>query len=127
MSANPAFASTPAIGGALIGNVANANHDGSGTVYTLFTAGAAGDWLRNLYLRGKDTTTAGMLRLFLYDGVNYRPWKEISVQAVVASATVKAWEYSEFIDEYIPTGYSVVVSTEKAEYFYGLLFAGGLD
>lgn len=122
MSANPNFADTAALGGVRIGNTANANRDGTGTLYTLLTAGASGNWMRNLYLRGEGVTTAGMLRLFLYDGVNYRFWKEISVTAVAApSDTVKVWEYSELIDEYIPAGAIVKVSTSKGEYFHGII------
>jgi hypothetical protein len=126
MAANPTFADAPVIGSAIIGNTANTNRDGTGTLYTLLTAAASGNWLRNLYLKAQGTTTAGMIRLFLYDGVNYRFWKEVSVAAIVPSATVKTWEYTELIDESIPTGTVIKASTHNGEYFYGIITGGSL-
>jgi len=90
MASNPAFAVTPKVGMAQV-SVANSNRDGTtGTYVTVITGASTGTRIAEVTIEPTVTTTAGMVRLFLFDGTNTRLWDEITVSAVVPSATVKA-------------------------------------
>lgn len=124
----PIFAETPVIGRALI-STANTNRDGTGSMATLAT-GATGHGTRVEYLRYKATvtTTAGMIRFFIYDGVNARLWHELPVAAVTVSATVESAEGelvpTQALD--LPAAYEVRVSTHNAEEFAVFAHGGNL-
>jgi uncharacterized membrane protein len=88
MSSTANFASTPAAGALLAQlSVANTNRDGTGTLVDILTAAAAGTRVDALEIVAAGTTTAGVVRLFLYDGTNNRLFKEILVDAVTPSTT----------------------------------------
>jgi hypothetical protein len=95
MAAAPVFAVTPKIG---IGQVSAANTalDGSGTVVTILTGGTNGTKISEIVTEGAGTTSATMVRLFLFDGTNTRLFDEISVAAATPSASVKANRVSTF-------------------------------
>lgn len=117
MSNNVAFAATPKLSIAQI-SVLNAGRDGTGTVVDAFTAGASGSRVERSRIQAIATTTAGMVRLYAYDGANTRLVAEIPVSAIVPSATVQAfstiWEWNGLV---LPTGYKIRASTEKGETF----------
>ena len=97
-------------------SAANANRDGTGTVVTICTAGATGLRIDDIELKAQATTTAGMVRLFIHDGTNYRLWKEQTVSAITPSATVAAWSASlTNLGLCLESGWSLRASTEKAE------------
>lgn len=117
MSTTAQYAATPR---AALGQVstANTNRDGTGTLASIFTAGASGSRVDDIYIAATGTTTAGVVRLFLYDGTNNRLWQEILVTAVTPSTTVQVWNYSLFNQALIlPTGYILKASTNNAETF----------
>ena len=122
MAANttPIFTLTPKVGSVDI-STANANRDGTGTIGTVLTAGAEGTRIHRIQIKALVTTTAGMIRLFIYTGAAYFLWREILVTAITASATVAAFETTvELLGEralVLPTGYSLRASTENAEAF----------
>jgi hypothetical protein len=96
---------------------ANANRDGTGTLVDIVTAGQMGTLIELIHVHAIVTTTAGMVRLFLYDGVNNRLYAEIPVAAVTPSASVAAFE-AEYIPTkplVLPTGWKLKAATEKAE------------
>ena len=90
MATNPAFAVTPRIGMAQA-TVANANYDGvTGTYVDVITGASTGTRIAEVVVEPTVATTAGMIRLFLTDGVNVRLWDEITISAVSPSSTTKA-------------------------------------
>lgn len=134
MAADSQFLTTPKVGQALI-STANPNRDGTGTIGTVFTAGASGSELWWVKVKARATTTAGMIRIFLHDGTTYRGLlAEIPVTANTPSATVPTWEAT--IPLTVPVGgdtvlplslpnlWSLRAATEKAESF-DVLAAGG--
>lgn len=129
MSSAPAFASTPRMGHAAV-TAANSNLDGSGTVATILAAGSAGTKIERIFAKARGTTTAGMLRFFVWDGAStYRLVAEIPVAAATPSGTVSAWEGSiDFSTPdkllHIPSGFSLVASTHNAENFNAFAFGG---
>lgn len=116
MALEPAFAVTPRIGAV---NVAtgNANRDGTGTVATLITGAATGTRIAEIVCQARVTTTAGMVRIFLYDGTTYRFFDEVAIAAATVSASVKGTRVSTLYSNLVlpNASWSVVVSTHNAE------------
>lgn len=130
MSTSPQYASTPRCG---IGQVstANTNRDGTGTIGTIFTAGASGSRIDAIDLKAVGTTTAGMIRLFIHDGANARLLTEVPVIAITPSGTLPSWEtqlntntMTQVLPLILPTGYSLRAATNNAETFNLLAFGG---
>jgi len=133
MASNANYAATPKVGVATI-STANTNRDGTGTIGTVFTAGASGSLIDAVEVKATGTTTAGMVRLFLHDGTSAHLICEIPVLAVTPSATVPAW--SAIVNSQgmnngtiqlplrIPTGWSLRASTHNAETFKVVGFGG---
>lgn len=118
----PAYAAIPKSWAASV-SVGSALRDGTGTT-TLVTlaAGARGAKIEKIYAKARATTTLGMLRFYLHDGVNFFIWKEIVVTALVPSGTVTSWEGG--IDcsgpdtvLQIPSGWTVRVVPANSEAF----------
>jgi hypothetical protein len=116
MADSPAFAVTPRLAAVNVAT-ANTNRDGSGTVATLITGAATGTRIAEIVVQARVTTTAGMVRAFLYDGTNYRFLDEYSIAAATASASVKATRVSTLYNNLIlpSASWSIVVSTHNAE------------
>lgn len=96
MTANfsPVFALTPNMGPAQAGariSTANTNRDGTGTLGDVLTGATNGSRVDRIVITANVTTTAGMIRLFIWDGTNTRLWKEVPVTAVTASGTAAAF------------------------------------
>ena len=100
-------------------SIANTNRDGTGTVVTVATAGANGTRIDLIRICATVTTTAGVVRLFIYDGTNYRLYREILVTAITPSTTVEVYSFSFRPDEplILPSGYSLRASTHNGETF----------
>ena len=90
---DPIFPVTPQTEHARI-STANTNRDGTGTIVDVYTAGANGSRVDKVILQGIGTTAAGVIRLFYYDGTNYRLFFEQLVSAITPSGTVIANYYS---------------------------------
>ncbi|MBL0338202.1 MAG: hypothetical protein IPP67_03250 [Rhodospirillaceae bacterium] len=125
MATKPEFANKPRQSSAalIFGNTAR---DGSGMMETVFTAGSNGSRLERLRVTATTGTTAGMVRLFIHDGVRTRLLEEISVTAVIPSASVKAFrELVTFAGGLmLPPNHSLRASTHNSEGFH-LLAEGG--
>jgi hypothetical protein len=125
------YVGTPNVG---IGQatVANTNRDGTGTLATIFTAGASGGRIDKLDCQAVATTTAGMLRFFMFDGTNSRLFYELPVAAVTPSGTAPAWRATLSEDAIAQELFPIVleaneqlrVSTNNAETF-NILATGG--
>lgn len=117
MAITAQYASTPR---AAVGqvSVANTNRDGTGTLATIFTAGASGSRVDDIKIQATGTTTAGVVRLFIHDGTNARLFSEILVTAVTPSTTVDAFS-AVLLNQAIvlPNGWSLRASTNNAETF----------
>lgn len=123
MSASPEFASTPRCSAVSIGT-ANTNRDGTGTIGTVFTAGANGSRVDYVEIVAVGTTTAGVVRLYIYDGSNYFLLREVLVSALTPSTTVAVFSAIIALDRVLPSGYSLRASTHNAETFKVTGFGG---
>jgi len=126
MSASPQFVAAP-INAAVNVAVANAARDGTGTIAVLYTcANVSGCRIDDIFLKAKSTTTAGMLRMWLHDGTNFRLIREILVTAITASGTVASWETALVnLGIVMQNGWSLRFSTDKAESFDVTISKGG--
>lgn len=107
---------------------ANTNRDGTGTLGDVITGATNGTHIQHVKIKAEGTTTAGMIRLYLYDLSTTLMLKEISVTAITPSATVQSWEA-----EWVPTTNLILleneilrVSTHNAETFTAFAFGGDL-
>ena len=107
-------------------SAANTNLDGTGTIVTILTGGANGTRVDRVVMKAIVTTTAGMIRLYVYDGTNTRLVREVTVEAITKSASVAAWEEDLLTpDLYLPSSsHQLRASTEKAETFNIFAFGG---
>lgn len=125
----PIFTLTPKLGIQQI-STANTNRDGTGTISSAILTGTAnGTRVHKIRVQAIVATTAGMVRLYIDDGVNVRLWREIVVTAITPSASVACFDHTiELLGERavtLPSGYSLKASTQIAETFN--VFAEGAD
>ena len=116
MATQPAFATVPRIGFAQV-SAANTNRDGTGTVVTVITGVAAGTRIAEVVVEATVTTTAGMVRLYLFDGTNTRLFDEIAIAAATPSASVRTTRVSTVYTNLIlpSASWQLRASTHNAE------------
>ena len=118
MGTSAQYAATVQNGNAQV-TAANAARDGSGAIVDVFAgASPSGSRLDDLSITATGTTTAGMIRLFLHNGVTSRLWKEVTVSAVIPGANTPCWSADlKDMALVLKYGYKLQASTEKAETF----------
>lgn len=122
MAADPSFASVlPRVA---VGRISTANtaRDGTGTgpATAIFTAGAGGAKVEEIVVKALGTTTAGMVRLYLWDGsgTDGHLFYEVPVTAITPSAVISTFEARVTFDSLVlPSGWSITASTHNAETF----------
>lgn len=120
MSASPAFASTPNIGAALLGN-AETDLQAPTTTSVVLTAGASGTKVEEVVVEASKsgslvaTTVAGLVYLFLYDGTNYHLFDVVTVTAQTGSATALTGRWSNrYPNLWLKSGWSLRASQSIA-------------
>lgn len=68
--------------------------------YDIVAGGASGSQLVGLTFKGVGTTTAGLVKLYLYDGTNRRLLMEFVVPAITTSTTVPGW-FNSYSDPFL--------------------------
>ena len=121
MATAPVFYTTQRAAMATISS-ANTNRDGSGTLGTVFTAGASGSKIERIIAQATGNTTAGMVRLYIHDGSSAKLVDEILVTAITVGAGTRAFREERDCSQpgslmILPTGYSLRASTHNAESF----------
>ncbi len=107
---------------------ANGELDGTGTIGDVLTAASNGTEIVSVTVKAIVNTTAGMIRLFLYDGSNTKLLTEIPVEATTKSATAHSFSRRITFNGNgfsLKAGWHLKASTEKAETFN--IIAEGLD
>lgn len=117
MSTAAQYASTVRTAQATV-SVANTNRNGTGTIVTVFTAGASGSRIDDIYITATGTVTSGVVRLYLNDGTNTYLWKENLVTATTPSTTVAVFQ-AVLLNQalVLQSGWSLRASTNNAETF----------
>lgn len=98
MTATPVFAQTPKTFIATLTSptaiTSRANITGTTGLVKLTDTTTNGFRLDNITVKAKETTVAGTVCIWIYNGTTSFLWKEIAVSAVTASTTVAAFESS---------------------------------
>lgn len=116
MASAPIYIGTPRASHASV-VTANTNYDGSGTIATIFTAGASGSKITTVTVTGKvaagATQAADTVTLYVHDGTNARAVRNISVPvgSGAISATITNFHTTIAVNYELPTGYSLRAST----------------
>lgn len=128
MAINPAFAVTPRIGIAQV-TTANTNYDGTTGAYVDVIVGAStGTRIAEIVIQAAGVTTAGMVRLFVTNGVTTRMFDEITVAAVASpGASTKATRLSTTYNNLIlpDQTWKIIASTHNSNNIN--VFALGAD
>lgn len=125
MSTSAQYAATPATAMVQI-STANTNRDGTGTLGTLITAPAAGTRVDDIQITAAGTTTAGVVRMFLYDGTNTRLLSEVLVSAVTPSTSVAVWSAKlTNLGIILKQNWGLRFSTHNSETFNVAMLRGG--
>jgi hypothetical protein len=125
MATSPNFASTVQIG---VGSLSTADTARTGTptnVVTIFTAGASGSRIDEVNIIATGTTTAGVVRLWIFTGSVYYLFEEILVSAITPSTTLATFNTTiTFNNLMLPAGHSLRATTNNSEGFNVIAFGG---
>lgn len=125
---SPQFVGSRVISSARI-STANTNRDGSGTVGTVATGGTLGTRIDRVTICANQSTTAGMVRLFAYDGTNSRLIKEVPVTLITVAADTPGFT-AELVRTdglpwlELPVNHQLRASTHNAEQFDVVAYGG---
>lgn len=126
MAATPQFASSPRLGVGLV-STANTNTNGSGTLVTVMSAGSSGTKVNEILVQASSTVTAGMVRIFVFDGTTNYLFDEFPVTATIPSSSSAAYRLYKVYDNLVlPSGYSLRASTSNAESFNVMIWGADL-
>jgi len=114
---NPVFGLAPIFGCGVLGTANTAlTAPGGGTVATIITA-TVNSLIHVVRFKMTVTSSAGMWRLWHYDGATYYLIDEINIPVVTVSATQGAYAFDYYVPGGIllPEGHSLRATTEKSE------------
>ncbi len=117
MAANtaPIFVLTPNIGAASV-STANTARDGTGTIATIFTAGANGSRIEEIVIKATDNPADSTVVFFLYNGSTYYVFDEWDIGDPAAGSTTVATyrESRTYRNLLLPSGWSLRASITVA-------------
>lgn len=123
MAANtvPIFPKTLKCGVARI-SIGNSARDGTGDMSTVLTGGADGTRIDRVVIMAIQSTTLGLVRLFIGDDAgspNIWLYTEVPVSAITVSATQRPFTATLVFDRglLLPPNYTLRASTERGEAF----------
>ena len=107
---------------------ANTNLDGTGDLGNVITGSSQGTHVQLIRVKAEGVTTAGMIRLFIYNLTTTLLIKEFLVAAITPSGTVMSWEteWTPTSNLILASGEILKVSTHNAEIFTAFAFGGDL-
>lgn len=115
MTATPVFVQTPNVSWGKV-KTENTALDGTGTMVTVFTAGANGAKIDKIKVKHAGTAIQTVLRFFINNGsdnevaANNALWKEQTILAATADADAALAEYEIAADLVLPAGYKMNVA-----------------
>jgi hypothetical protein len=103
-------------------NVANPNLDGTGAINTVIQSTGDGTIVNTLIIKSAGSTSLGMVRLYLFDGVKNHLIREIMIAAVKQTPAVSSFFTRIEIDLLLEKAYELRASTEFADEINVLAF-----
>ena len=103
-------------------SAANTNRDGTGTIVDIVTGDTDGTRIDSVVIQAVVTTTAGMVRLYVWNTSAYNLFYEQAVTAITASASVACFRAEVSRNDgrplvVLPSGWKLAASTHNAEAF----------
>lgn len=98
-------------------STANSNLDGTGSVTAVITGANQGTLLQTITVKAVNSTTQGMVRLFVEASANFFLWREIKIPASSPTGVVKSFHSTLLVNLMLKNGYTLYASTENAESF----------
>ena len=124
MAAAPSFAATVRASAANIAT-ADTSRTAPTNVGTVFTAGSSGSRIDEVTIISTGTTTAGVVRLWVYTGSTYYLLSETIVSAITPSTSIAVFSsVSTYNNLMLPSGYSLRATTNNSESFNVIAFGG---
>ena len=124
MAAAPSFAATVRASAVNIAT-ADTSRTSPTNVGTVFTAGSSGSRIDEVNIVSTGTTTAGVVRLWVYTGSTYYLLSETIVTATTPSTTQAVFSsVSTYNNLMLPNGYSLRATTNNSESFNVIAFGG---
>lgn len=129
----PIFTLTPDVAwGTSALTTANTAKDGTGTVLTVFTAGANGSYVQRIRFRPSGTAVQTVARVFINNGstnaiaANNILWDEITIPATTVSETTAQSTFEIPLNYALPAGYvlNVTIGTTIAAGLYVSVIGG---
>lgn len=116
MATSPQFAVTPRIGSVSIAT-ADSSYTAPTNVGTLITGASTGTRIAEIVVKLAATSTAAIVRIFLYDGTTYWLFDEVTIAAATGSATVQQTRVSTTYNNLIlpSSSWSVRVTTSVSQ------------
>lgn len=105
--------------GAIV-SVANPNLNGTGTFVNVISSPGAsitGTKVHSIFIKAIESTSQGVIRLFIDNGSVKNLLEEILVPAITQSGVVKSFEYLVSREIYLDPGYSILATTQVADSF----------
>jgi hypothetical protein len=91
----------------------------------VFTAGSSGSRVDEVNIVSTGTTTAGVVRLWVYTGSVYYLLSEVLVTAITPSTTQAVFNSTlTYNNLMLPSGYSLRATTNNSESFNVIAFGG---
>jgi hypothetical protein len=113
MATSAQYAATPRVGSATL-TTGDTSLTTPSTVSTVLSAGASGTRIDYINITGVASTTASVVNLFIYDGINYILWQQVPVIAITSGTTTPTFAVylssngnANFMPLLLPTGYSL--------------------
>lgn len=109
----PIFSKTPKVGMVSEIKTANTAKDGTGTVATVYTAGADGAYVNSIVFRAKGTNVQTVARVFLNNGsdpttaTNNTLIAEMTLPATTLSETTQLAHQELVLNKTLPAGYKL--------------------
>jgi hypothetical protein len=113
VTATPVFTQSPKNAWARV-TTANTNYDSTGTLVTLFTAGANGSKVSEIVVECEGTSAAAVVCVFIDtagSGGTWRLYDTFTIAAVTASATVAPFRINKAYDNFLVQASGVVKVT----------------
>ena len=124
MATAPQFASIVKASAAII-STADTSRTAPTNIGTVFTAGSSGSRIDEVNIIATGTTTAGVVRLWLYNGTTYYLFQEILVTPITPSTSIAVFSStSTYNNLMLPSGWSLRATTNNAEEFDIIAFGG---
>jgi hypothetical protein len=126
MATTAQFAATPRIASVSVAT-ADSSYTAPSNVGTLITAASSGTKVNEIVVKCAATSTAAIVRIFLYDGTNYWLFDEVTITAATGSSTVQQTRVStSYSNLVLPSGWSVRVTTSVAQTTHVTALGGDL-